>query len=59
MAQVLKIRAAMGPEMSAVADTLRDTFGAKLTWLETPSLTMGTKPEEGIPTQLPVERKRA
>jgi hypothetical protein len=59
MAQAEKIRAAMGPEMCAVADALRETFGAKIAWLETPTLTLGTKPEEGVPTQWYGERKRA
>lgn len=55
-----KVRAAMGPEFAAVADALRATFGeAKLNWLETPALTVGTKLEEGIPTQWHGERKRA
>jgi hypothetical protein len=59
MAQAEKIRAAMGPEMCAVADALRETFGAKIAWLETPTLTLGTKPEEGVATQWYGERKRA
>ena len=55
-----KVRTAMGPEMSAVADALRETFGeAKLNWLETPTLSVGAKPEEGVPTQWHGERKRA
>src|ERR1041385_2882647 len=59
IAQAEKIRAAMGPEFAAVADSLRETFGAKLTWLETPRLSTGTKPEEGVPSQWHGERKRA
>lgn len=59
IAQAEKIRAAMGPELTAIADSLRETFGAKLTWLETPTLSMGTKPEEGVPSQWTGERKRA
>lgn len=59
IAQAEKIRSAMGPELCAIADALRETFGAKLTWLETPSLSMGTKPEEGVVTQWQGERKRA
>lgn len=55
-----KVRAAMGPELAAVADSLRETFGdVKLNWLETSTLTVGTKPEEGVPTQWHGERKRA
>jgi hypothetical protein len=53
------MRAAMGPELCAVADALRETFGAKLAWLQTSSLTIGVKPEEGVPTQWHGERKRA
>lgn len=45
IAQAEKIRAAMGPEMCSVADALRETFGAKITWLETPSMSLGTKLE--------------
>lgn len=59
IAKAEKIRAAMERDMCAVADSLRLTFGAKIEWLETPSLTMGTKPEEGVPTRMHVERKRA
>jgi hypothetical protein len=60
MAYALKVRAAMGPDMCAFADAIRATFGeAKLNWLETPELTMGMKPEEGVPTQWYGERKRA
>lgn len=59
IAKAEKIRAAMGRDMCAVADALRKTFGAKIEWLETSSLTMGTKPEEGVPTQWRGERKRA
>lgn len=39
-----RIREAMGPEMCAVADALRATFGARLTWLETSDLNYGTHP---------------
>lgn len=49
----------MGPDLAAVADSLRVTFGAKLSWLETPVLTVGTKTEEGIVTSWHGERKRA
>lgn len=61
IAQAEKIRAAMGPEMCAVADALRETFGAKLIYLDTPTLTITTtaKPEEGVPTQWHGERRRA
>lgn len=60
IAQAEKIRAAMGPDMCAVADALRETFGdVKLNWLETPSFTLGTKPEEGVLTRWHGERKRA
>lgn len=44
MAQAEKVRAAMGPEFAAIADALRIAFDAKLTWLETPTLSMGKKP---------------
>ena len=46
-----KVRAAMGPDLRAIADALRETFNAKLYWLETPSLTVGTEPERGVCTQ--------
>lgn len=59
IAQAEKMRAAMGPEMCAVADALREAFGAKLVWLATPTLTMGTKPEEGVPTQWQGVRRTA
>ena len=55
-----KVRTAMGPDMCAFADAIRATFGeAKLNWLETRVLTIGTKPEEGVPTQWTGVRKRA
>ena len=44
MAQIEKIRAAMGPEFRAVADQLRDQFGAQLTWLDTDDLKIGKPP---------------
>jgi hypothetical protein len=44
IAQAERIRDAMGSEFCAVADALRETFGAKLTWLETPSIQTGTPP---------------
>lgn len=56
IAQAERVRQAMGPDLAAVADTLRSTFGAKLVWLETPSLTMGEKPDDGVPTQWSGER---
>lgn len=61
IARAVKIRDAMGPEMCAVADALRETFGTdtKITWLETPTLNLGTPPEEGVVTQWHGERKRA
>jgi hypothetical protein len=49
----------MGPDFTAVADALRETFGAKLVWLETSTMTIGEKPEDGVPTQWHGERKRA
>jgi hypothetical protein len=54
-----KVRAAMGPELRAIADALRETFGAKLSWLETPTMSVGTEPEWGVPTQWQGQRKRA
>lgn len=39
-----RMREAMGPEMCAVADALRETFGAKLTWLETQDIQIGRRP---------------
>jgi hypothetical protein len=59
IAQAERIREAMGPEFCAVADALRETFGAKLVWLQTPRLTVGTEPEEGCLTQWTGERRRA
>lgn len=44
IAQANQIREAMGPEFCAVADSLRDTFGAKLVWLKTDAVSMGTPP---------------
>ena len=52
-----KVRVAMGADLCAVADALRETFGAKLSWLETPTMTVGTEPQWGVPTQW--DRKRA
>lgn len=55
-----QIRRAMGSEMCAIADSLRSTFGdVKLVWLETQAVTVGTKPEEGVPTHWRGERRRA
>lgn len=45
MAQIERIRAAMTPELRAIADQLRIDFDAKLTWLETPELVMGSEPQ--------------
>jgi hypothetical protein len=59
IAQAERIRDAMGPEFCAVADALRQTFGAKLVWLHTPGFTVGTEPEEGCSTQWSGERRRA
>lgn len=39
-----RIRNAMGPEMCAMADALRETFGAKLTYLKTADMTIGVPP---------------
>jgi len=54
-----EVREAMGPEMCEIADMLRARFGARLTYLKTAEVVMGTKPEEGVPTQWQGERKRA
>jgi hypothetical protein len=51
IAYAQKVRDAMGPDLCAVADALRVTFGAKLSWLETDGLTVGTEPDWGVPTQ--------
>ena len=58
MAQAEKVREAMGPELCAVADALRSTFGAKVVWLRTEKLTLGEEPE-GVPTACRSERRRA
>lgn len=42
MAQIERIRDAMGPEFRAIADQLRMDFDAKLVWLDTPEISMGT-----------------
>ena len=57
IAYAIKVRQAMGDDLCAVADALRETFGAKLSWLETPTMTVGTEPQWGVPTQW--DRKRA
>jgi hypothetical protein len=44
IAQAEKIRAAMGPELCAVADALRETFGARLSYLKTADMVMGIPP---------------
>lgn len=49
----------MGTDLCAVADALRSTFGAKLTWLETPAVTVGPEPDWGVPTHWRGERKYA
>lgn len=46
-----QIRAAMGPEMCAVADALRETFGAKLVWLCASTLVVGEEPDWGVPAR--------
>lgn len=48
-----EVRAAMGPDMCAVADALRERFGAKLEWLRTDSLELG-KP---LPPAEPIGEK--
>jgi hypothetical protein len=50
IAHAEKVRAAMGADLRAVADALREAFGAKLTWLETPTMTVGSEPDWGVPT---------
>lgn len=59
IAKAEKVRAAMGPEMTAVADALRLAFDAKIVWFDTPSLQMGQKPDDGVCTQWHGERRRA
>jgi hypothetical protein len=39
-----RMRVAMGPEFCAIADALRETFGARLSWLETPEFQHGAHP---------------
>lgn len=39
-----KVREAMGPEMCAVADALREQFGARLTYLKTATELIGIPP---------------
>lgn len=58
LSRAQQVRDAMGPDMCVVADALRKAFGAKIEWLETPSLTLGKGPEWGVPTQWRGERKR-
>lgn len=50
IAQAERIRDAMGPDMCAVADALREKFGAKLVWFESGEFTMGKplQPSEPI-----------
>jgi len=43
-----QIREVMGPEFCAVADDLRERFGAKLTWLKAGEFEIG-KPPGGEP----------
>lgn len=40
----IEVREAMGPEMCALADALRERFGAKITFLKTPELLIGIPP---------------
>lgn len=44
IAQAERIRQAMGPEMCAVADALREQFGARLTYLKTATDLFGIPP---------------
>jgi hypothetical protein len=44
-----RVREAMGADFRAVADVLRSTFGAKLAWLESESLTVGKPLEPSEP----------
>jgi hypothetical protein len=46
-----EVREAMGPEMCAFADAMRDRFGAKLCWVRTDSVELGSEPDRGVPTQ--------
>lgn len=41
------IREAMGPELCALADVLRDQFGAKLVYLKTSTMNIGRDPAAG------------
>lgn len=52
-----EVREAMGPEFCAIADALRKQFSARLTYLKTDAIVMGTKPEEGVCTQWDGVRK--
>lgn len=42
-----QIRKAMGGELCALADTLRERFDAKLVFLETPDVKLGKDPSLG------------
>lgn len=42
-----EIRKAMGPELCELADVLRDQFGAKLVYLQTPTMNIGRDPAAG------------
>jgi hypothetical protein len=44
IAQAERMRAAMGSEFCAIADSLREQFGARLTFLKTPELVIGMPP---------------
>lgn len=54
-----EVRDAMGPELCGIADALRERFGARLTYLKTEAVALGTKPEEGVPTKWDGMRRSA
>jgi len=55
----MRVASAANRLSKKVGDGLRETFGAKLTWLQTQTMTVGTEPEWGVPTQWRGERRRA
>jgi hypothetical protein len=57
IARAEQVRSAMGPDLCAVADALRETFGAKVVWLSTEKLTLGVEPEDVMPTSFRSERR--
>lgn len=59
IARAEQVRSAMGPELCAIADALRETFGARVVWLSTPKLTLGEEPEAALPTSWRSERRYA